>query len=378
VTVAVAQRERTRLHETFAALCRIASPTGEERACADWITAELRAMGLEVSEDGAGAIVGATAGNLVTRIPGRSGRWLMLCAHMDTVPLLAPVDPVVVEDGWENANEAILGADNKAAIAVMLELARRFTTASEPPEVGLELVFTISEETGLHGARAFDASQLQSPFGYVLDQATPIGEIVVASPTCMRFEAEVRGKAAHAGLQPEVGVSAIIAAARGVAAMELGRLDAETTANVGTITGGTALNVIPERCRLAGEVRGIEPARTEQVLTAVIDAIQDAADEGACDLDVQIEKSFTGYRAKPAEPAVELAQRALRSIGYEPVLVASGVGTDANAFRVNGFSCLSLANGTEHPHEPTERVSFSALEAGLELVVALFDEAAAG
>jgi len=377
VSARLGERERERLHQTFEALCRIESPTGDERACADWITGELRTLGLSVTEDDSGPQAGSNAGNLLTRIAGRGPGSIMLCAHMDTVPPAAPVEPVFRDGGWENENDGILGADNKAAIAALIELARRITGAGAPPEAGIELLFTVSEETGLHGAHAFDVANLRSDVGFVFDHASPLGEIVVASPTYQRLTAEIHGRAAHAGLRPEAGRSAIVAAARAVSAMTLGRLDEETTANIGTITGGSAANVVPERCRIVGEVRGMDHARVEAALTGMIDALQDAADGGECDLDVSVEKMFTGYRLRPSDAAVELAQRALAACGYGPRLIASGGGSDANAFQAAGFSCLNLANGTERAHEAGERVSAVALEGGLLLAIALVQEAGA-
>jgi len=275
--------ERERLHETFASLCRIESPSGRERGVADWVTNELRGLGLEVEEDAVGPEVGSDAGNLLARIPGAGEDSILLCAHMDTVPLTAPVEPVRVDGGWTNAGDGILGADNKTAAAVMIELARRLTSgpgAGASP-VGVELVFTVCEEISLLGARAFDVSLLRSRYGYVFDHATPIGEIVLAAPTLHRMVAEFRGRAAHAGVRPEEGRSAIAAAARAIAAMRLGRLDPETTANVGTIEGGTAINVVPERCRLEAEVRSVDQERVETLATEMIDHMQDAADAAA-------------------------------------------------------------------------------------------------
>lgn len=367
--------ERRRLHNTFEALCRLESPTRSERGVADWLRQELEGMGLTVEEDDTGSQTGSDSGNLLARIPGRSSRQLMLCAHMDTVPLTAAVDPVLREGGWENAGDGILGADNKAAVAALVETARRLTNGS-PPEVGVELVFTTCEENGLNGAREFDVSRLQSEFGYVFDHASPLGEIIQASPSLVMIEAEIRGRAAHAGLQPELGASAIIAAARALSGMPHGRLDDETTVNAGTIAGGTATNVVAESCRLELEVRAIEPGRVEEVVTSVIDHLQDGVDAAACDLDVTVQRLFTGYRLRAAEPGVELASRALQMIGYKPELISSGGGADANAFRVNGFPVTNLANGTERAHQPTERVSVQALEGGLELVLALLEEAA--
>ena len=193
------ESERARLHETFAALCRIQSPSGRERACADWVAAELETMGLAVTEDdsaGGRRLRGRKPAGPHSR--GGPGS-VLICAHLDTVPPVAPIDPVLTGGYWENANEGILGADNKSAVAVALELARRFTDGEGPPPVGIELLFTVCEEVSLRGSRAFDVAALQSSFGYVFDHATPIGEIVAASPTHYRIVAEFRGRAAHAG-----------------------------------------------------------------------------------------------------------------------------------------------------------------------------------
>jgi tripeptide aminopeptidase len=367
--------ERERLNETFAALCRIESPSGSERECADWVAEELRGMGLDVEEDDAGPRVGSDAGNLFARIPGAGPDSILMCAHLDTVPLTAPVEPVILDSGWTNANDGILGSDNKSAVAVIMELARRLSCAPRPPEVGLEVLFTVCEEISLLGARAFDVGRLGSRFGYVFDHATPIGEIVVAAPTLHRIGAEFHGRAAHAGVRPEAGRSAIAAAARGIAAMRLGRVDGESTANVGTISGGTAINVIPERCRVEGEVRSIDQAHAEALATEMIDHLQDAADAAECDLDVVVEKMLDGYRIRRRATEVTVAEQALRACGYEPTHINTGGASDANAFRAAGFACINLADGTERNHEPTERISIDALEGMLEVAIALVDEA---
>ena len=370
--------ERARLHETFASLCRIESPSGQERACADWVISELRSIGLAVEEDDAGPRAGSEAGNLIARIPGGGSQSIMLCAHLDTVPLAAPVEPVVSGGGWENANEGILGADNKSSVAVLLTLARRFMASDPPPPVGIELVFTVCEEVSLRGSQEFDVSRLTSTFGYVFDHATPIGEIVLASPTHYRLIAEFRGRAAHAGVRPEEGRSAIAAAAAGIAAMQLGRLDEETTANVGMIEGGSAINVVPERCRLVAETRSLDDARAEAVVTEMVDHLQDAADAAECDLDVTVERMFKGYRTRARAPHVLLAERALQACGYEPRHIVTGGASDANSFQAAGFDCTNLADGTEHNHEPGERISVDALEGMLEVAIAIVEEAGDG
>jgi len=371
------EHERRRLNETFAALCAIPSPSFAERACADRVAAELRGMGLEVTEDATGAEVGGDCGNLLARLPGRSERTVLLCAHLDTVGVEAPIEPVVVDGRWENANEAILGADNKAAVAVLLEVARRASVEGSP--VGLELLFTVAEEQALLGAKAFDVGALRSEWGYVFDHATPIGEVVVAAPTYFRFEATFHGRAAHAGIRPEDGRSAVLAAARAVTAMRVGRLDAETTANVARIAGGgPGTNVVPDRCTIVGECRSLDDAKAEATVRELVDRIHDAANEPTCaaDVDVAVEQLFRGYRHRPTAPGVRAAEEALRATGYVPRAITTGGGSDANAFEAAGLHCVCLADGTERNHQPDERVSVAALEGMLDVAFALLDACA--
>ena len=374
--------ERERLHETFAALCRIESPSGRERGCADWLIRELTAIGLEVQEDATGPVVGADAGNLYVRIPGagersgdEAGRCVLFCAHMDTVPLAGPVEPVLVDGVWENEHDAILGADNKSAVAIFVELARRYATATAPA-IGLEFVFTTSEETSLGGSAAFDSSRLRSTYGFVFDQATPIGGVIVASPTHYRIIARLHGRAAHAGVRPEAGRSAIHAAARGIATMELGRLDEQTTANVGIIHGGSAINVVPEYCEVVAEVRSIDDARASAVATELIDHLQDAADGGECDLDLKVEQMFQGYRHPASAPQVAIAERALTACGYTPERIVSGGASDVNSFMVDRLPCVCLADGVQANHTSSERVSAQALEDMLDVALVIVEESA--
>lgn len=371
--------ERRRLNETFAALCAIPSPFGRERAVAERVAQELRALGIAVEEDGSAAESGAECGNLLARLPGRSDRSVLLCAHLDTVPHEGVVEPVLIDGGWESAGDTILGADNKATVAVLLALAHRVAVEGAP--IGVELLFTVSEENALAGAKAFDVSRLRSEFGYVYDHATPIGGIVMASPSYARIEAEFLGHAAHAGVRPEDGRSAIAAAARAIDGMRLGRLDEETTANVGNIVGGApGTNIVPARCRLLAEARSLSPETLDAVVAEMIDRCQDAANDPAieCDVDVSVERLFEGYRHRFSAPQVLAAEAALRACGYEPERIVTGGGSDANAFEAAGFPCTNLANGTERNHEPAERVSQDCLEGMLDVTFALLDEIGAG
>jgi tripeptide aminopeptidase len=347
---------------------------------ADRVTAELEAAGLTVVEDDTAAVTGMGCGNLLATLSGTSDRTILLCAHLDTVPHEGVVVPVCEDGAWTSAGDTILGADNKAAVAVLLALVRR-TAAHGPPPVNVELLFTAAEEVGLAGATAFDASQLTADLGYVFDQASPIGEVVMASPTSYKIAAHFHGRPAHAGIRPEDGRSAIVAAAKAIAALDWGRIDPETTTNVGSIKGGVGgTNVVAEHASFLAEARSLDPAKAEAAVARIVDAAHDAANDPvcSCDLDIDVERSFQGYRHTASQPAVLAAEAALRACGFTPTRITTGGGTDGNAIAAHpqGIPVTNLANGTEHNHEATERVTVAALEAMLDVTLALLDELA--
>ena len=362
--------ERERLLQDFVRLCEIESPSRSERAVADAVRADLQGLGLQVEEDDSAADTGSDAGNLLARIEGPpDARTVLLCAHLDTVPLAGPVE-VRQENGvLSNRHEAILGADNKAAVATILAAARRLT--AQPPPVGVELLFTTCEEQALAGAKAFDPGTLKSDFGYVFDHASPIGELVTASPTYYRLEADFRGQAAHAGIRPEAGHNAIVAAARAVAAIPSGRLDESTTANVGQIEGGSAANVVAERCRVVLEARSLDDVRAGEVVSSMVDALSESASDLECDVETAVERHFRGYKLARTAPVVEVAAEALRQINIEPVYINTGGGSDANALIAAGVPMLNVANGSEGNHQPDESVTVDALETTLDLTLAI-------
>jgi tripeptide aminopeptidase len=240
-----------------------------------------------------------------------------------------------------------------------MELAARH--AADPAPVGLELIFTVAEEDGLRGAKELDISSLRAPFGFVLDHATPIGEVIVAAPTYKRLIAEFTGREAHAGINPEDGHSAIAAAAAAIAEMKLGRIDEETTANVGMIEGGTASNVVAGHCRILGEARSVDGERAAATIGEMVDACTWGASQQGCDVDAQVSEMFRGYRLDPKSAGVRIGSEALRATGHEPELVSTGGGSDANALLASGYEAVLLANGTEANHTPDELVTEGSL-----------------
>jgi tripeptide aminopeptidase len=362
--------------DLFTELAALPSPPGEERAVADAVVRYLRDLALDVEEDEAGAVVGSTAGNLLCRLEPRGanggGIPLFLCAHLDTVPPEGPIEPAVEGGVVRNAAGTILGADNKAAVAVILEAARRVLVEGRP-HAGVELLFTPKEEVGLLGAAAFDHTRLRAGVGYVYDQAAPIGEVILGAPHAHSLKVRFHGRAAHSGMHPEEGRSAIAAAGRAIADFRLGRLDEETTANVGTITGGTAGNIVPEWCSFTAEARSHDERKAVDTVQEMLDAIAFAASVGECEVETEVKKSYRGYRFRRDEQAVSLAARALSSAGYEPTYALSGGAADANVFNDRGLACVNLANGMAQIHTPEEHIAVADLEGMVEVTLALVD-----
>jgi tripeptide aminopeptidase len=365
--------------DLFLELAAIPSPPGEERAVADRVLAELASLGLEATEDDAGSRIESTAGNVHAFLPdgGAVGTPIFLCAHFDTVPPVGPIEPSVGDDGIvRNAGGTILGADNKSALAVMLAAARRILE-EDRPHAGVELVFTPKEEVGLRGADAFDAERLRARVGFVYDQAAPIGEIVLGAPWSSIIDVVFKGQSAHAGMYPEEGRSAIAAAARAIADLRLGRIDEETSANVGVIRGGSARNVIPDRCYLTAEARCHDHGKLADLVQEMLDALAFAAAAGECELETQVSPGFRGYRFARDDDPVALARAALERTGYQPSYVLSGGGADANVFNGRGRACVNLANGMTAIHTPEEHIAVADLDAMVDVTLALVEEACA-
>ena len=363
--------------DLFLELAAVASPSGQEREVADLVLAYLHDCGIEVHEDDTGSQTGSTMGNLYARIePTAPGEPIFLCAHLDTVPPTDAIEPVVEDGIVRNARPTILGGDNKAAVAVMLVAVRRML-AEGLPHAGIELVFTPMEEIGLVGAYAFDHRRLHARVGYVYDQAAAIGEVVLGAPSAHQLEITFHGRAAHAGMYPEDGRSAIAAAAKAISGMRLGRIDDESTANVGQIVGGTAPNVVPEWCSLVADVRSHDEAKLAELVQSMQDAVSFAAGVAECEVETKSRRSYRAYRFRRDDLVVRLATEALLRGGFEPRYGLTGGAADANVFNERGLQCLNLANGMAEIHTPDEHIAVADVEGMVEVTLALFDAAAA-
>jgi tripeptide aminopeptidase len=367
----------TPLLDLFTELCAIPSPPGEERAVADRVLAELRELGIAADEDDTGERIGSTSGNLHARVPatdGGGGTPIFLCAHLDTVPPSGPIEPVVEDGVVRNAAGTILGADNKASVAVMLEAVRRLGDERRA-HAGVELLFTTKEEVGLQGAHAFDHGRLTAHVGFVYDMAAPIGEVIVGAPTARSLELRFLGRAAHSGMAPEEGRSAIAAASRAVADFRLGRIDEDTTTNVGLVRGGTARNIVPDLCVVEAEVRSHDDRKVADLVQEMLETAAFAASLAGCTLETEVREQYRGYRFRPDDPAVRIAAGGLARAGYEARLGLTGGAADANAFNARGLQCVNLANGMASIHTPDEHVAVVDLDAMVDVTLGLVDVA---
>jgi tripeptide aminopeptidase len=351
--------------DLFLELAAIPSPPGGEGAVADVVTRYLRDLGLASDED--------AFGNVYARIePTGEGTPLFFCAHLDTVPPDGPLEPVLDDGVVRNAGGTILGADNKSAVAAVLEGARRML-AEGRPHAGVELLFTLQEEVGLLGAAAFDHTRLHAQLGYVYDQAAPIGEIILGAPFAQGIEVTFHGRAAHSGMFPEEGRSAIQAAAMAIADLRLGRIDDEATANVGVISGGAAGNIVPEWCTFLAEARCHDERRLNDLVQEMLDACTFAATATECEVSTTLRKTYRGYRFTKSDDVVRLAADALQRTGHTVSYALSGGAADANSFNERGLRCVNLANGMTEIHTPNEHISVADLEGMVDVTLALVE-----
>ncbi len=366
----------TRLLDLFCEIVRIESPSRREAAMAARCADELRGLGFSVRFDDSAAQTGADTGNLVAHLPGTAPGHVVLSAHMDTVQPCAGIEPVVEDGVVRSAGDTILSADDKAGIAAILEGVRSVVEEGAPrPDV--TVLLTTCEEQHLlgSGALAPDALPAGAPC-YVLDADGAPGTVITGAPCHWTLEAVFAGRASHAGVVPEAGISAIQMAAAAIEAMPLGRLDEATTANIGVIAGGRETNVVPEACTLRGECRSLYPDRAEAQKAAMTAALEQAAARFGGSVDIDWTFSYGAVLYDEDDALVQTAARAARAAGLEPCFRHDGGGSDANVLAARGVRAVTLGVGMAAFHSPEEHISVADLEGTARLVEALVKEGA--
>lgn len=362
----------SRVLDTFLELVAIDSPSGEEAACARYVARALAGAGVAVYFDGSAIETGSDCGNLIGHLDGNaSGMRLLLSAHLDTVEPGRGIVPVVEDGVIRPAGETILGGDDKGGVAAIIEALQRLSE-SGAPHADVVVVMTTGEEQGLRGAKALDPGVLGGTgLAVVLDADGVPGGIVEGAPTHYTFVAEFEGRSCHAGVEPEAGVSAITMAASAISRMRLGRVDDMSTANIGSIGGGIATNVVAASCRVTGECRSLERSRVEELRDEMDSLMKSAAAEAGGRVDVRWTKEYDGFLFAPDDPLVGMVEDACRDAGLEPRRFRTGGGSDGNIFTGHGTPTLVLSSGMTNVHCTGERLRVEDLEKLADLVEAL-------
>lgn len=367
-----------RLLDEFLELVKTDSETKNEAAIASLLKKKFEQLGVDVYEDGTKEQTGYGAGNLICLLKGTKDNapTIYFTSHMDTVVPGNGVKPSIHEGYVVTDGTTILGADDKAGLAVMLE-AVRMLKENDIEHGDIQFVITVGEESGLVGAKALDSRLVKAEFGFALDSDGPVGDIIVAAPTQAKIKAVIHGKTAHAGVAPEKGVSAINIAAKAIARMPLGRIDEETTANIGRFEGGKATNIVADRADILAEARSLVEEKMNAQTEKMKLAFETTAKEMGGSAEVEIEIMYPGFKFSDGDHVVEVAKKAARKVGRKPRLLASGGGSDANIIAGFGIPTVNLGVGYEEIHTTNERMPIGELNKLAEMVVAIIEEAAA-
>ncbi len=355
--------------DAFLALVRIDSLSGDEGAVAERLRGYLQDAGCQVWSDPVGNLLARRAGQGA----GSTLPPLLLSAHMDTVEPGHGIQPRIVDGVVRSDGTTILGADDKAGLAAILTALRQ-TNGKGASCCPVEVAFSVQEEVGLIGAKHLDLTQLASKTAIVMDSAGPVGSIVARAPSQDTMTIEITGQASHAGVAPEQGVSAVVVAARAIASMRLGRIDSETTANIGVIRGGMATNIIPAHVTMRGEARSLDEGRLKAQTSHMRECFETAAHELGAKVDFWVERSYSSINLSPESAVVTRVSRAMAAVGVEASLISTGGGSDANIFMGAGIETANLGFGMMRPHSVDEHIAVADLRQAALILTAILSD----
>ena len=359
-----------RLLKTFLDLVQIPSESGKEKPVTDYLVAKLKSLGLEVWVDDAGSKIGSNSGNIMGRLKGSLPGSIAFSSHQDTVVPGVGIKPQITDGIIRSDGTTILGADDKAGLACILEM---FECIKDKPHPTIEVVFDICEEIGLRGAAQFDTSKLESKYSIILDVDGAPGRINIAAPYQDVCKITIKGKPSHAGIAPEKGISAIVIASKAIASMKLGKIDDETTSNVGIISGGKANNIVPEECKVEMEARSRDEAKLNAQTKHMLDRFEEEAKKAGATIEVSKERVFMGYKFSETDPLPSLVAQAAKDVGLKPQFVRSGGGSVSNIFNAKGLASVVVGVGFENPHSKDEFLRISDLEASANWVIRMVE-----
>ena len=368
---------KQRLLDEFLELVKIDSETKNERNIADILTKKLETLGFDVTEDDTEQVTGHGAGNLIANLPGTvsDADPIFFTCHMDTVVPGQSIQPIVKEDGYVYSDgTTILGADDKAGIAALLEMAK-VIQESDKPHGPIQFIITAGEESGLVGAKAMNPDYLKAKYGFAVDSDGEVGGIVTAAPYQSKLWTTIYGKTAHAGVAPEKGISAIKLAAKSISGMKLGRIDEETTANIGRFEGGRATNIVCEEAFILSEARSINPDKMNKQVDMMVEKFASTSVSLGGRAETKVELMYPGFSIGEDEEVVQVAMKSIRNVGREPKIMTSGGGSDGNVFNGMGVPTVTLSVGYEEIHTKNERMPVKELEKLTELLLEIVGQA---
>jgi tripeptide aminopeptidase len=367
-----------RIKNLLLELVQIDSVSREERDVAERIKTYCEELGAEVFIDDAGSKVGGNSGNVIARFPGTipTADPIMMSAHMDTVVPGRGIKPIVEGDIIRTDGSTVLGGDDKSGCSVIIETIRCLQEQNIP-HAPIDAVFSICEEVGLLGAKHLDLSKVRAKYGIVFDSDDP-GFLFTKGPSANHFEFKIHGLESHAGVAPEQGISAIRIAAEAITKMKLGRIDEETTANIGVIRGGEATNIITNLVTLRGEARSLDDEKLEAHTAHIVKCLEDAAagQEVTVDgvttkasVESHVTREYHAMDVSDESRVVKLVIEAAARMGLKVETMASGGGCDANIFNKRGIECANLGTGMRAIHTVKEWLDVKDMYASAEMTL---------
>lgn len=360
---------KERLVNQFLEIVQIDSESGQERQVADYLLNMFNELELVGFEDDTQEVTGYGAGNLIFTLKGEANITpVAFMVHMDTVTPGNGVKPHIEEGYVYSDGTTILGADDKAGISSIIE-AVRVLKEENVAHGDVEIIVTVGEETGLIGAKALDIKNIKSKFGYAVDGTGPVGTIVNRAPSQTKVIASIYGKKAHAGIEPEKGISAINLAAKAISKMTLGRIDDETTSNIGTIRGGQATNIVADNVEILAEVRSLSDEKLHAESEKMKKAFEETAVELGGSAKVEIELMYPSLHAPEDDVVITTAAEAIKNVGRQANIISLGGGSDGNIFHGEGVTTAILGVGYEYIHTTSERMPLEELYKMTDLIV---------
>jgi len=362
---------RQRMVEEFLELVKIDSLTFEEKEMAGYLKAKLNDLGFAVEEDDTGKKIGGNSGNLICKVEGNKNvPAVLLMAHMDTVTPGIGKKPVVDGKYIRSDGNTILGGDDVAGIECILE-AVRVLKENSISHGDIIIVFTVAEEGGLWGAKNLDKSKINAKYAFVMDDGGSIGHVAVTAPAQNKIDVTITGKAAHAGMEPEKGISAIQIASEAISGMRLGRIDAETTANVGVITGGQATNIICDKVEIKAEARSLDMKKLERQTEHMKECFHNAAQKIGGEVVFKSELLYPSFSVSENDDIIKILRRASNKVGVELLTEATGGGSDTNIINSKGIKAVNVSVGMDKVHSVEEQICIDDLEKAAEFLVSI-------